>query len=154
MGCVYRHKARSTWWIKYRSAAGVQYESAHSKRKEDAIRLLRLREGDTAKGIPVTSQVGRIRFDEARDDLVNHHKANGRDTKKVEDRIAKHLTPFFGRRKMGEISVSLVNSYIAKRLEASASNATVNRELAWLKHMFSLAVRAGKLMTKPHIVLL
>jgi integrase len=154
MGCVYRHKGRSVWWIKYRSTAGVQYESAHSKRKEDAIRLLRLREGDTAKGVPVTSQVGRIRFDEARDDLVTYHKANGRDTKKLEDRIAKHLTPFFARRKMSEITVALVNSYIAKRLEAGASNATINRELAWLKHMFSLAVRAGKLMTKPHIVLL
>ena len=33
-------------------------------------------------------------------------------------------------------------------------NATINRELAWLKQMFSLAVEAGKLMTKPKIKLL
>jgi len=48
-----------------------------SKRKEDAIRLLKLR------------------------DLVNYHKASGRDTEKLEGRIAKHLT-FFARRKMGD----------------------------------------------------
>jgi hypothetical protein len=55
---------------------------------------------------------------------------------------------------MGDITVALVNTHLARRLEAKASNATINRELAWLKHMFNLAIRAGKLMTKPHIVLL
>jgi hypothetical protein len=41
-------------------------------------------------------------------------------------------------------------------LQASraAKAATINRELAWLKHMFTLATRAVKLMTRPHIALL
>jgi integrase len=99
-------------------------------------------------------QVGRLRFDEARDDLINHHKANGRDTKKLEGRINKHLTPYFGRMKMTEISGATVNAYVAARLRSKAKPATVNRKLAWLKHMFSLAMRAGKLMAKPHIALL
>jgi hypothetical protein len=94
MGCVYRHKGRNVWWVKYRGAGGRwQYESSHSAKRDDATRILRLREGDTAKGVPVTSQIGRLRFEEARDDLINYHKANGRDTKKLEGRIAKHLTP-------------------------------------------------------------
>jgi len=154
MGCIYRHKGRSTYWIKYRSAAGWQYESTRSKRKEDAIRILKLREGDTAKGIPITSQVGRLRFEEARDDLLNYHKAHRRDTKKMEGRIAKWLTPFFARRKMADISVPLVRQYVVKRQQDGAANATINRELAWLKQMFTLAVDAGKLMSRPKIVLL
>jgi hypothetical protein len=34
------------------------------------------------------------------------------------------------------------------------SNAEINRELTILKRAFSLAIRAGKLMTKPYIPLL
>jgi hypothetical protein len=154
MGCIYQHKGRPTYWIKYRSAGTWQYESSQSHRREDAVRLLRLREGDTAKGVPVTSQVGRVRFEEARDDLINYHKAHGRDTTKLEGRIKLWLTPFFGRRKMTDIAVPLVRQYIVKRQEDGAANATINRELAWLKQMFSLAVDAGKLMTRPKISLL
>lgn len=94
---------------------------------------------------------------------------NGRDTKKLEGRIEKHLTPFFARKKMTEITVPLINAYIAKRRaeviivparrkgperRKPVRNATINRELAWLKHMFRLAVDAGKLMTRPKITLL
>jgi integrase len=154
MGCIYRHKSRATWWIKYRSTSGWQYESSKSHKKEDATRLLKLREGDTAKGIPVTSQVGRLRFTEARDDLINYQKAHRRDTKKMEGRIALHLTPFFGRRKMTEITVPLIRQYVVKRQQDDAANGTINRELAWLKQMFTLALDAGKLMTRPKIVLL
>jgi integrase len=154
VGCIYRHKGRPTYWIKYKSAGQWQYESSHSTREADAVRLLRLREGDTAKGIPVTSQVGRLKYDEARDDLINYHKANGRDTKKLEGRIKKHLTPFFTGKKMTEITGASINAYIAARLKDDAKPATINRELAWLKHMYSLANKAGKLMTRPHIALL
>ena len=98
MGCIYRHKGRPTWWVKYRSAGKWQYESSHSKRKGDAEQLLKLREGDTAKGVPVTSQVGRLKFEEARTDLINYHKARGRTTKKMERRIAMHLEPAFAKR--------------------------------------------------------
>ena len=35
-----------------------------------------------------------------------------------------------------------------------ARNGTINRELAWLKQMFRLAIDAGKLMTRPKIALL
>jgi integrase len=156
MGCIYQHKGRRTYWIKYKSAGQWQYESSHSTRRDDAVRLLRLREGDTAKGIPVTSQVGRVKYDEARDDLIAYHTANGRDTTKLEARIKKHLTPFFSGRKMTDITVSVINAYIARRLKdtPTPANATINRELAWLKQMFRLALDAGKLMTRPRIKLL
>jgi integrase len=131
----------------------------------------------TTGRIPVTSEVGRLRFEEALTDLVNYHKANGRESDKLEGRIKKHLTPCFGGRKMAEITVATINAYIAKRKaevvvirartkrtrkgvvaiperRKGVQNATINRELAWLRQMFTLAVRAGKLITKPHIELL
>jgi len=66
--------------------------------------------------VPVTSQVGRLKFEEARDDLLNYHKSNGRDTTKLEARIRKHLTPVFGGRKMADITVAFINAYVAKRM--------------------------------------
>ena len=34
MGCVFRHKGRGVWWIKYKGPSGWQYESSHSAKKE------------------------------------------------------------------------------------------------------------------------
>jgi hypothetical protein len=38
-----------------------------------------------------------------------------------------------------------------ERLKAGASNAEINRELSALKRAYALALRAGKLITKPYI---
>jgi integrase len=104
----------------------------------------------------VTSQIGRLKYEEARDDLLAFHKVNGRDTEKLEARIKKHLTPYFAGVKMANISPATINGYVAKRLKdtSTPANATVNRELGWLKQMFRLAVDAGKLMTRPKITML
>lgn len=58
--------------------------------------------------------------------------------------------------KMANISPATINAYAAKRLKETPrpANATVNRELGWLKQMFRLAVDAGKLMTRPKIAML
>ena len=69
-------------------------------------------------------------------------------------RHKKHLTPFFGGRRMASISTPDVRTYTSHRLDAGASPGEVNRELTLLKRAFSLAVQAGKLFAKPHIPLL
>jgi integrase len=152
MGCIYRHKNRPTWWIKWKAAGRWQYATSGSERREDAVRLLRLKEGDVAKGLPVTSKVGRLRFEEAVTDLENYHESLGRNTKKMKRRIAMHLAPYFGNRKMADITASDARAYMALRKKEGAKQATINRELGLLKQMFNLAV-PDKLLTKPKITL-
>src|SRR5262245_41055370 len=106
MGCVFRHGNRPTWWVKYKGTMKWEYESSHSKKREDAVRLLKQREGDLAKGVPVHSGVGRMRFEEAVVDLINYHAARGRGTKKMQRRIAMHLGPVFRTRKMSDITAA------------------------------------------------
>ena len=167
MGCVYRRGR--FWWVKYSRNGRAYCETSGSEKKEDATTLLRLREGDIARGAPVTSKVGRLRFDEARDDFVNERRINGHGSmKKLEARIENHLTPFFGRRRMADITTPLIRTYVAERMTEAivskpghapktrppASHATINRELTILKRMFSLAIEAGKLLQRPYIPML
>ena len=60
---------------------------------------------------------------------------------------------FKGKRLLG-ITTTEIRAYVATRQAIGAANATINRELAILKRMFTLAVQAGKLHAKPHIPML
>ncbi len=153
MGHLYRRG--KIYWIKYYRNGRAFYESSGSKKESDAKLLLRLREGDIAKGVPVTPKVGRLGFDDLAQDVINDYQANGRRT--IEDlkrRFRKHLLPFFGGRRACAITTSHVRRFIAVRQEVGVSNAEINRELAALKRAFSLAVKDGKLMVKPYIPML
>ncbi len=171
------------WWIRhYRNGQRFE-ESSGSAKKGDAITLLKLREGDGAHGLPVTPKIGRLRFEEAAADVVNDYRTNGkRSLDEVERRIAKHLQPFFGGRRMTAITTAEVRAYIVnrqgeteqvrraydtkrkdgtirrvseqRRTITGVSNGEINRELTILKRIFSLAMQAGKLLHKPHIPLL
>lgn len=143
------------WWIRYYRNGRRYEESSHSDKKGEAQRLLAVREGDIARGVPVTPQAGRLRFDEAAQDVVNDYRVNGkRSIEHVERRIKLHLGPAFGPRRMVSITTADVRVFIAQRQAKGASNAEINRELAILKRSFTLAVQAGKLMTRPHIPML
>ena len=148
-------KRGSVWWIRYYRNGRRHEESSHSRKKTDAERLLRLREGDVARGVPVTPQIGRLRFDEAATDLITDYRVNGRRSlADVERRTRLHLEPFFGGRRMVALTTSHVRAYIDARQAAGAANASINRELAALKRMFTLAIEAQKLLYRPHIPML
>ena len=164
MGCIYRRKVKQpdgsvketpTWWIKYSRNGRPYFESSHSAKKEEARRLLRLREGDIARGVPVTSRIGRMRFEEAAKDFLTDYRVNKRKSlSDVERNIKKHLARFFSGRRMVSITTADVRHYASARQQESAANGTINRELAALRRMFRLAIQAGKLMHGPYIALL
>jgi site-specific recombinase XerD len=58
---------------------------------------------------------------------------------------------FFGLDRALDVTTDRARKYISKRQSEKASNASINRELAALKRMFSLAVQAGTLSSKPYI---
>jgi integrase len=145
----------AVWWVRYYRDGRRFEESSRSSKYEDARRLLRLREGDIEKGVPVTPKLGRLRFDEAVAAVVQDYTVNGRQTTAhVQRRIDQHLRPAFGGRTMSNITSDDATDYAVKRQAAGASNAEVNRELSVLKRAYSLALKAGKLMTRPHISML
>ena len=99
--------------------------------------------------------MGRITVEDAVKDLLNDYSVNGKRTHgDAKRRISLHLEPFFRGKRLLSIGSSEAVAYVAARQTKGAKNATINRELALLKRMFSLAVRHRKLYSKPTIDML
>ena len=153
MGSLYRRG--KVWWLKYYQNGRATRESSGSAKETVARRLLKDREGDVVRGVPVIPKVGRVTFAEAAADLEADYSTNKkRSLETVRRHVTKHLTPHFRNRRLAEIRTDTVRLYVAARQLEGAANATINRELSALKRMFSLAVQAGKLHAKPHIPML
>ena len=177
MGSLYKRKVRGangewkelpTWWLKYYQNGRAVRESSRSQSERVARRMLRVREGDVERGIPVNPKMDRITFEDAAKDLIHDYEANGRKSLRVlKQRITKHLTPFFRGRRMATIRSPDIRAYVVERQrslivsgsgdtrrERHPANGEINRELTTLKRMFSLAVQSEKLARRPHIPLL
>lgn len=148
-------KRGNLWWIRYYRNGQRHEESSHSAKKQAAIDLLKIREGDVAKGVPVSAKISRLRFDDAVADVVTDYRVNGkRSLDHVARRITLHLAPFFSGSRMAAITTAEIRRYVAARLTAGAENATINRELAIVKRAFRLALQAGRLLYVPHVPML
>jgi len=164
MGSLYRPKYRATdgtlkesaiIWLKYRDALGVlRRESSETTKEQEARRLLKQREGAAVEGRVIVPHVGRVTVAELAENLKADYKANGRKSADRLEFSLAHLLPFFGARRAVELTSADVTKYRVERLEARAAPATVNRELAALKRMFSLAVKGERLQRMPYIEML
>src|SRR5438876_3429303 len=153
MGSLY--KRGNVWWVKYYRNGKPLRESSGSEKESEAKRLLRLREGDIARGAPVTPKMGRVKLDELAQDVITNYRINQKKSLgHLERRFRKHVLPFFGGRCASAITATDVDQFVLVRQEAGASNAEINRELAALKRAFSLGIEKGKLMTKPYVSML
>ena len=133
--------------IRYYPNGRRHEESARTDKYQKAQTLLKGREGDVAKGVSVSPAIGRLRFDDAAKNLVNDYTTNGkRMLKDAQYRLEHHLRPFFGEgsRRLTSLTTADVRAFSAERQAAGASNGEINRELALLKQMFTLAIQAGK----------
>lgn len=154
MGYLYRPRLRSGkecryWWAKYYVNGKPVRESTGAVTKREAKRFLDQREGEKAKGTPLPLRVERIMYAELAGDLRLHYQTTGsRNMEEAEYRL-KHLDLFFRPCRAVQIGPCLVTAYVAQRQEQKASNGTVNRELALLRRMLTLAYRNGKLLRVP-----
>lgn len=159
MGSIYRRGR--VWWIAYSRGRRQFCESSRNRERgikgthADAVRLLQLREGDVAKGLPVSPEVGKMAFSDALDDVVRDQRANHRRAvDHTVRRIDLHLKPYFTGRRIADITTADLRAYTRERQEAGAQSATINRELAIVRRAFRLAHRAGYVLAMPHVELL
>ncbi|WP_456371190.1 phage integrase [Thermodesulfatator atlanticus] len=76
-------------------------------------------------------------------------RIHNRDFKVKRQRWEKHVKPFFGHKALARIDKRLATTYQQKRLSEGAKPATINREIALVRHMLSRAVEWGFIEQNP-----
>ena len=139
-------------WIAYSFRAQMFRESAHTSDEKVARKLLRHR----------LKQVERPGFVGPKEDKwtladmnarieADYQRKQNRSLKTVEY-CFKHLEDAFQFRRVIDITTPIVQEYTQKRLQAGAARASVNRELAYLRHGFKLMLKAGDISAIPAVV--
>jgi hypothetical protein len=130
-------------------------ESAHTDDEEEAWKILNQRAGKARDAkADFDPRAERVTFDDLAA-AVRDYKINGLRSVQQAERNVRRLRRFFGGRRALDIDSDQVEAYKDQRLEAGAKPATINRELAALKRMFSLAVKGRRgFHYRPYIALL
>jgi integrase len=155
MGRIFQRGA--VWWIAY-SHRGREYrESTNAtgtKGETLAGKLLKKRLGEIGRGRLIGPQEEKVTFEELAADLERDYAINGKRSAETLGYLLRHLRGGFALLRPVDITTDRVRAYVAARQADGAANASINRELACLKRMFSLAVQAGRLATRPYIPML
>ncbi len=132
------YRRRNVWWITYhdQNRRRVQ-ESSHSTIRRDAERLHALRKSEVLRG--VYREPVKIRLESFAERYMEYAKTNKRSWLR-DQQLLKPLKEFFRpERQLADITAPDIEGYKLHRRK-QVSGATVNRELALLKHMFNLAI--------------
>ena len=90
MGSLYRRG--NVWWVKYYCNGRSMRESSRSSRESDAKKLLAIREGDIARGLPVSPRQARITIRDLLEDVKTDYQINHKKTfDDLEARCRLHL---------------------------------------------------------------
>jgi hypothetical protein len=133
------------WWITYRDAIGNQrFESCKTSNKKEAEQRLIDRRKEALEGIVPARPIKPISLEDLKDrylNFVGHQR--GVDTKKIH---FAHFSRAWGNPPIHTLTVEVLDHYRARRLD-KVGPATINREMATLKHALSKAVE-WKLLRK------
>ena len=150
-GRLFRRTHSASWWISYYHRGQEIRESAKTTSEHKARALLRerLRTAGTQEFIGPAAQ--RVTFEDLAALYLTDYRLNGRRSLRDATRNVETLRGAFGIDRALDITADRIAAYTERRLEAGMKPASVNRELAALRRMFTLAIRAGKIATRPHI---
>lgn len=114
-------------------------ESTGTVNRREAEKFYALRISEIERG--VYTRPVKITVSEFGDKYLEYAKVNKRSWTR-DEQIIGHLTRFFGPTVLCDIGPLLIEKYKLQRVQ-SVSPATINREIALLKHLFNMAERWG-----------
>src|SRR6185437_15957496 len=113
-------------------------ESSKSRKKSDALALLRRRLGEHALGMELGNEAKRLTFEDLEAGFRRSYENSGRRSLRRAGNAWDRLRDLFGGWKARAITADALESYAAERLKEAAP-ATVQYELAVLRRAMTLA---------------
>jgi integrase len=172
-GSGYVYQRGRVWWFNY-SVRGKEYrKSAHTKKRAEAVKALKLAVGESANGkvviAPVAERVTlKAMLDALSDDykhkgnrptiaaasryLLEHFGENARALNLTEDALLRYVSArraMLIKRATGK-EIIVKGKTVVERILQPPSNGTINFELAILRCAFNIMVRAKKL-SRDHV---
>ncbi|GAH48206.1 unnamed protein product, partial [marine sediment metagenome] len=107
--------------------------------KQDALRAYALLKADSLRGELNIIKKSDMGFKGLTEKYLEYGKTNGKRSLERDESSVKMLMGHFKHLKISQINPLHIESYKKKRLEEKKKPGTINRELACLKHMYTLA---------------
>lgn len=133
----------NTWFVRFHLKGKPIEISTGTSDYDQALTLLREKMAAAAqKSYCYTEDPAKVKVNQLLDLVLEDYRENNRNsTDDTQKRIDKHLRPFFGHRRASEIGTKLLKEYRRQREATGDAEATVNKELTWLRRGFRLGVR-------------
>lgn len=133
------YKRGKIYWIRYTGSDGKKrFESSGSTSKKIAAQLLIKRKNEVLEGKDQVKKIKNYTFNE----LATHYLKWIEHQKAFKNKKAHiiQLINHFGSLSLNKISILLIEEYQTKMILDNKANATINRHLSTLKHMFAKAI--------------
>jgi integrase len=154
-GAVYERKTKKgiiRWYLDYRDASGkrIQKVASHAGTRDEALTALQDSvHREQLRLSPFGTSGGEILFEDfALTYLTDYIQVTRRNWNSDKCRLER-MAEFFKGIKLIEITPLAVERLKASRLKLGNSKATINRYLALLKRMFTLAIQEGHIAENP-----
>ena len=140
------YKRGSKWWMTYRDALGIQrFESCQTSNKAKAEERLIVRRNEALEGIAPVPSIKAVALEELFEKyLIHMSHQRGVRTKRLH---VQHFRRILGNPPIHMLAVMVVEEYRETRRKEGVGPATINKELATLKHALTKAV-AWKMVRK------
>jgi len=153
------------WYAQFQKDGRRVRVSTQTEVKARALAVLRRLMGDSERGLPAITDARKIHYSDLRNGILESYRTNGNRSLRARadgtDSIIglPQLDAFFRfpdtpGPSVASITTDTAREFIKVRQAEGAGNAIINRSLAALRRMFTLAVEENKIATAPVIRLL
>jgi integrase len=160
-GGLFKLKGCRFWYAQIYSAEGQPKRvSTRTEVKQEAQHVLRNLLVDKDRGLQFAGDVKKIHYEDLRAALIQNYIERGNKSletmKDGSETIwgLKAVDTFFAGYSVARITTDSAREFAQSLLKAGNANGTVNRSLALLRRMLSIALEDGKIKFRPKIRLL